>query len=113
MKVPPVYTPVKEPLEKKVEAYFKRKVANAGGITFKFNSPMQRSVPDQIVILIGRVLFCEIKRVSGKLSDGQSRVLKKLDDNSAECCTIYGHSGVDDFIEQLVAQTPIANKEFK
>jgi hypothetical protein len=100
----PIYRPKKKPpLEKVVEKYFKSEVGKLGGITFKFVSPMQNSVPDQILILNGRVIFCEIKRVKpiGRLSDKQAVVINTINTNYGEAVVIYGHIGVDSFVTEI------------
>lgn len=60
-------------LEKKVEQHFQWVVAMAGGRTYKFKSPNQRGVSDQIACLPnGQTWFVEIKRPKGgKLSELQ------------------------------------------
>ena len=56
-------------LERDVEAYFRKAVAAAGGVAFKFVSPSHRGVSDRIVCLPGgAVWFVELKRPGGRLS---------------------------------------------
>ena len=55
-------------LEKAVEAYFRKAVAAAGGVAFKFVSPSHRGVSDRIVCLQGQTWFVELKRPGGRLS---------------------------------------------
>lgn len=55
-------------LEKAVEAYFRKAVAAAGGVAFKFVSPSHRGVSDRIVCLHGQTWFVELKRPGGRLS---------------------------------------------
>ena len=55
-------------LEKAVEAYFRKSVAAAGGVAFKFVSPSHRGVSDRIVCLQGQTWFVELKRPGGRLS---------------------------------------------
>ena len=40
-------------LERDIEAYFVKKVKDAGGVAMKFTSPQRRSVPDRIVLMPG------------------------------------------------------------
>ncbi len=54
-------------LERDVEAYFRKSVASAGGVAFKFTSPSHRGVADRIVCLPGQTWFVELKRPGGRL----------------------------------------------
>lgn len=54
-------------LERAVEAYFRKAVAAAGGVAFKFVSPSHRGVSDRIVCLHGQTWFVELKRPGGRL----------------------------------------------
>lgn len=62
-------------LERDIEKAFVRKVKELGGTAEKFTSPNRRSVPDRIIILPpgGRIIFAEIKRPGGKVTDAQAR----------------------------------------
>jgi len=54
-------------MERDVEAYFRKSVAAAGGVAFKFTSPSHRGVSDRIVCLQGQTWFVELKRPGGRL----------------------------------------------
>ena len=102
MKTPPIITkPKAHPLESKVEAHFKKRVTELGGISYKFNSKNMRGVSDQIMLYKGVVTFVEIKRVGGKLTKLQHGFKAKIDKHGGECVTCYGHEGVDAFIDRL------------
>ena len=56
-------------LEKHVEAYFKERVEDVGGRTYKFVSPAHRGVADRIACLPdGSTWFVEIKTEGGTIS---------------------------------------------
>ena len=56
-------------LEKDIEKYFMRRVAQVGGRAYKFVSPSNRGVADRVVCLPdGTTHFVELKRPGGKLS---------------------------------------------
>lgn len=56
-------------LEKHVEAYFKKRVEDVGGRTYKFVSPAHRGVADRIACLPdGSTWFVEIKTEGGTIS---------------------------------------------
>ena len=56
-------------LEKDIERYLVRRVAERGGVAYKWVSPGHVGVADRIVMLPGgRVWFVELKTVKGRLS---------------------------------------------
>ena len=56
-------------LEKDIERYLVRRVAERGGVAYKWVSPGRVGVADRIVMLPGgRVWFVELKTVKGRLS---------------------------------------------
>jgi hypothetical protein len=60
--------------EKEIEAYFIWTVIGMGGRTFKFKSPTQRGVSDQIACLPnGQTWFVELKKKGGRLSPLQTK----------------------------------------
>lgn len=88
--------------ESKVERRLDQLVRAIGGITRKWCSPSHVGVPDRIVILKGRVIFVEVKTYTGKLSSAQIREHQRLRDNGAEVRVVYGDSGVDELIMELM-----------
>lgn len=84
--------------ENKVETYLKASVVSIGGISRKWVSPGRAGVPDQIVIIKGQVWFVEVKTLGGRLSDVQKREHERLIKAGANVTTVYGTSGVDEFI---------------
>ena len=61
-------------LEKEIEKAFCNRVKQLGGTAEKYTSPNRRSVPDRLVTLPGgRIIFAEIKRPGGKVTDAQAR----------------------------------------
>ena len=56
-------------LEKDIERHLVRRVAERGGVAYKWVSPGRVGVADRIVMLPGgRVWFVELKTVKGRLS---------------------------------------------
>lgn len=90
--------------ENKVEKYLDEEVKKLGGITRKWVSPGCDGVPDRIVIVDGIIEFVEAKTVEGKLSVRQTREIDELTCNGAKCHVVYGHTGVDAYINRLKAQ---------
>ncbi len=68
--------------EKKIEAKFRDRIKELGGIAYKFVSPGNAGVPDRLVILPdGKMGFAELKRYNGnpsKLQKMQMSFIKKL-----------------------------------
>ena len=61
-------------LERDIERYFMRRVAQIGGRAYKFVSPSNRGVSDRVVCLPdGTTHFIELKRPGGKLNELQRR----------------------------------------
>jgi len=92
---------VKKMLEKKIEAALVAGIKRLGGISYKFNSPSRRSVPDRLIIINGRVLFVELKSTKAKLTEKQSAEINKLKSAGAEVYVLYGITGVESFLARL------------
>lgn len=102
-KVPPIVVPKKKPpLEKSSEKRLKEKVALIGGTCFKFKSPNNRGVSDQIVLYNSQVVFVEMKRVGiTKLSPLQKIFKNKVEQHGCVFVLVSGHDGVDSFVYDL------------
>lgn len=85
--------------ENKVETYLNDRVIQIGGITEKWG--MNKN-PDRIVIVKGAVLFVEVKTEDGNFQPGQERKHERLKKHGALVFTVYGHAGVDLFINGLI-----------
>lgn len=85
--------------ENKVERYLKSEVELLGGKSYKWVG--LAGVPDQIVVVKNDVWFVEVKTVDGVLSPVQKRRHKELALVGAKVTTVYGDSGVDNFIKEL------------
>jgi hypothetical protein len=86
-----------------------------GAATWKFSSPNQRGVSDQILVLNGIVIFVEIKAVKGKISPKQESFHHKIVSKSGLSVFVFGHSGVDAFIQALktLELTIISAEQFR
>lgn len=84
--------------ENKVEKYLDSEVKKLGGLTRKWVSPGRDGVPDRIVVVCGEVWFVEVKTSDGKLTPIQKREHDRLSEAGALVHTVYGESGVDEFI---------------
>ena len=70
--------------EAQIEAAACRWAKEQGWYVAKFTIPARRSVPDRIFIKDGRVVFVEMKRPGGKLTEGQAREIERLQNAGAE-----------------------------
>lgn len=86
--------------ESQIEARLVQGVKALGGQAYKFVSPGNVGVPDRLVILPGgRILFAELKAEYGRLSRMQGHQLELLRRLGAEVWTVWGETGVRDFLD--------------
>lgn len=85
--------------ERDVEAYFVKRVKEAGGLQRKFVSPGRKGVPDRIAVLGGLVYFVELKAPGKLLRDDQVREHVKLRKAGCEVWVVDRPAGVDHFID--------------
>jgi hypothetical protein len=84
--------------ESVIEAYFVRRVKEAGGISFKFVSPGVRGVPDRIAIFDRSVYFIELKAPGKEPRADQVRVHTRMRAHGADVRVISSKEDVDKFI---------------
>lgn len=90
-------------LEKDIEARLKRGVERAGGLCLKWVSPGCTGVMDRIVLLPGgRVIFVELKKPGGRLSERQKHMASKLKDLGIEVWCLWDAGRVDMFLRGVV-----------
>lgn len=92
--------------EKDIEAYLKRRVeTDVGGLCLKVVTDVGKGMPDRLVLLPpdGRVVWVEMKRKGGRLSEMQKYQHARLQKRGAEVVVLWSRSEVDDFIEGLIA----------
>ena len=84
-----------------VERYLCNRIVQLGGECFKWTGTV--GCTDRIVIMPdGVVWFVEVKTKDGKLSSGQKRFIKRLNGLTANATTVYGVSGVSDWINEHI-----------
>jgi hypothetical protein len=88
-------------LEKAVESYFRKAVAAAGGVAFKFVSPSHRGVSDRIVCLHGQTWFVELKRPGGRLSPLQRVFAAEMERLGQRYCCLSSRAEIDEWIGSL------------
>jgi hypothetical protein len=88
--------------EKQIEQKLCEAIKRKGGLAYKFVSPGRVGVPDRILILPGgRVVFVEVKTLTGKLSRIQKFRLDEMWERGAEIRVLYGLEAVEAFVEEL------------
>ncbi|MDA5386968.1 VRR-NUC domain-containing protein [Loigolactobacillus backii] len=86
-------------LERDVESYLKQQVKKAGGLSYKFVSPGQRGVPDQLIIYQGQVFFAEVKKSDGALRATQKVQIRKMQQHGASVFVIWSRADVVEMIK--------------
>ena len=89
-------------LERDVENYLKQQVKKLGGLSYKFVSPGQRGVPDQIVILSGGVFFVEVKKADGALRATQEVQISKMLQHHARVFVVWSKENVDKALKRMI-----------
>lgn len=91
--------------EKDIEAYLKHKVEDVcGGLCLKMSG--LKGIPDRLVILPphGKVVWVELKRKNGRLSELQKYQHKKLKDIGCDVLVVWSRSDVDLMIKEAESQ---------
>ena len=90
-------------LESEIEKRLVREIRRAGGMAYKFVSPGNTGVPDRIVILPGEIIFVELKTETGRLSQAQTRQIKKLRSLGMRVEVLRGLKEVEEFLNEIRA----------
>lgn len=92
-------------LEKDIERRLKAGVEALGGLCLKWVSPGCTGVPDRVVILPGgRVIFVELKKPGGRLSERQKLLTRKLKGLGADVRHLWNVEQVKEFLEEVVKE---------
>lgn len=89
--------------ESTVEAYFRRQVRRAGGLTYKF-TPLVKGNPDRIVLAGGRVLLVELKQDHTNLSPAQRVWHARAAQCGVRVYVLHGTGEVDAFVQEELAR---------
>lgn len=85
--------------EREIEKYLRKRVAELGGLDYKWTSPGNAGVPDRIVVFPGgSVHFIELKAPGKKPTALQARQMSRLGDIGASVRVIDSKEGVEEFI---------------
>lgn len=89
-------------LEKQVERHLVNGVKKLGGLCLKFVSPGSPGVPDRLIITkSGRVIFAELKTVTGRLSKMQTFRISEMLKRNADVRVVKGLSEVNALLDDI------------
>ena len=92
-------------LEREIERYFRKAVAAAGGVAFKFVSPSHRGVSDRIVCLQGQTWFVELKRPGGRLSPLQKVFAAEMKRLGQNYVVLSSQREIDEWLTGLTTES--------
>lgn len=88
--------------EREIEAYFVRRVAEAGGKAYKFRSPVLRGVSDRIACMPnGEAWFVEMKKRGGRLSALQRIFAEEMQHTKQHYICLWSKEGVDEWLKRF------------
>lgn len=89
-------------LEREIEAYLVRRVAQRGGKAYKFVSPGNAGVPDRLVVLPGgKVFFVECKAPGEKPRPLQVAQISKLERLGCRVFVIDSKERIDEVMGEM------------
>jgi len=89
-------------LERDIERYLVRRVAERGGVAYKWVSPGRVGVADRIVLLPGNVVwFVELKTPTGKLSPLQQVFAADMRRMGMNYIVIRSKGEVDELLQRV------------
>ena len=89
-------------LEKDIEKYLVKRVAQMGGKAYKFVSPSNRGVSDRIAMFAkGIVVMVELKRPGGKLSRLQELFAEDMQKLGVAYACLWSKDDVDVWINNI------------
>lgn len=87
--------------ERDIEAYLRRRVADAGGMAIKLNPLSFAGVPDRVVILRGVVVFVELKAPGKEPTPLQLTAHARLRAAGATVYVVDSKKGCDEIINAI------------
>lgn len=87
-----------------IETYFKDQCELYNILTFKFISPSQRGVPDQIALYNGVTYYVELKAPNKTQSAQQKLVMRKIRNAGCKYYLIDSKEGVNEFIKEIIQE---------
>jgi len=84
-------------LEKDIEKYLIKRMKQLSGLCYKWQSSVT-GVPDRIVILNEKIMFVELKTLTGKLSPRQVLVFDELGEAGFPVHILRSYEDIEEFI---------------
>ena len=81
-------------MESKIQSQIIKKFERAGWMVVKLIATNTNGIPDLMCLRAGRVLFIEVKRPGGKLSELQEYRIRKLREQSFQVLIIDDHKKI-------------------
>jgi acyl-CoA thioesterase FadM len=85
-------------LERDIEKYLNLQVKKLRGKTLKLNTEV--GIPDRLIILKNRIIFVEVKRSKGRISEIQKHRILELQNLGHEAYVIFSKIEVDNILER-------------
>lgn len=90
--------PVRESI---IEHHLKQRVAEAGGLAFKFKSNVN-GVPDQLIVFDGCLVLVEVKRPGGRPRPNQIALHAKIEARGVPVYVVDTIESVDNFCTEVL-----------
>jgi hypothetical protein len=87
--------------ENKIETFLKKEIERLGGVTYKWVSPGNNGVPDQIVFISKMLYLVELKTYDGRISQLQRMQERVLLSQGFILHFLFGMTDVINFIETV------------
>jgi len=89
--------------ESALQAYLVQKIKEAGHFAVKIESPSRRGLPDLLIIIRGKVYFCEVKMGTRyKVTAVQSLTHREMLAAGASVAVVRGKQGADEYLAFLL-----------
>jgi hypothetical protein len=84
--------------EREIEAYARKLIGLRGGVMYKWVSPGQKGVPDDVVVWPTGNDLVEFKSDGGRLSESQQEVKKDIEAAGGTVFLLYSEADVDAYV---------------
>jgi hypothetical protein len=85
--------------EREIEAYARKLIGLRGGVMYKWVSPGQKGVPDDVVVWPAGNDLVEFKsELGGRLSESQQDVKKQIEKVGGTVFLLYSEADVDAYV---------------
>lgn len=85
-----------------VENYLRTQARKYGCLCYKFTSPGNNGVPDEILIYKGKTIFIETKSDTGTPSEIQKLRIKEMINHGADVRICHTRQAIDEVLKELI-----------